>query len=435
MLGVSKGKYAPHILVALFFVSLLGIGLCIYRDYGISWDESTNRKNGAISAVYANGKLNYPFISKENVAELAETERARIYRYTRGTDVPTQSSIQFDEETLLQYRDKDYGVFFELFLIGMEWVLKLNEPREVYFMRHLLTFLMFYVGVIFFYLLLQNRFKNWKISLLGCLFLVASPRIFAHSFYNSKDLVFMSVYIITCHSLTMFLRAKNLRTAIWHAFTTAILIDIRIVGVVVPAATSLFYGIDALQRKNFQHWFKKNLPILIVHFLFLGGFIILFWPYLWGDPVNNFIQTFANMSKFRWNVFVLYMGKYFKASELPKHYLLVWILITTPLLYTLGFLMGLTAILGKTLQHGRTLFTRIRENDEDKQDYVLLLLCLLPLVTVIAIRARVYDGWRHLFFIYPPFLYVSIRGLIFSVNLVKNSLKFAGHKLDRKSIV
>lgn len=47
--------------------------------------------------------------------------------------------------------------------------------------------MMFLVGVIFFCLLCRRVFKSWMLAVMGSLFLVLQPRIFAHSFYNSID--------------------------------------------------------------------------------------------------------------------------------------------------------------------------------------------------------------------------------------------------------
>ena len=61
------------------------------------------------------------------------------------------------------------------------------------------------------------------------------------------------------------------------------------------------------------------------------------WPFLWENPVNNFLEAYKNMSVFRWNDYVLYMGNYTRASELPWHYGLVYMFITTPVLYVILF--------------------------------------------------------------------------------------------------
>ena len=48
----------------------------------------------------------------------------------------------------------------------------------------------------------------------------------------------------------------------------------------------------------------------------------------------------------------------------------------------------------------------------EQRDELLVLLALLgPLVTVIVMKSVLYDGWRQLFFIYPAFLLVVLKGM------------------------
>ena len=47
------------------------------------------------------------------------------------------------------------------------------------------------------------------------------------------------------------------------------------------------------------------------------------------------------------------------------------------------------------------------------QDVVFLALFVLPIAIVITLHSVLYDGWRHLYFIYPAFLLVCLRGFVF----------------------
>jgi hypothetical protein len=49
----------------------------------------------------------------------------------------------------------------------------------------------------------------------------------------------------------------------------------------------------------------------------------------------------------------------------------------------------------------------------------VILWCFLPVLLVIGLKSVVYDAWRHVFFIYPAFLTISLHGLI----VVKNAIK------------
>src|SRR5207249_7353013 len=67
-----------------------------------------------------------------------------------------------------------------------------------------------------------------------------SPRIFAESFINSKDIPFMAATIVAIYTLVQLLDRRTLRAALIHALATGILIDIRILGIFMPAMTLAF---------------------------------------------------------------------------------------------------------------------------------------------------------------------------------------------------
>ncbi|MFB0526329.1 MAG: glycosyltransferase family 39 protein [bacterium] len=163
-------------------------------------------------------------------------------------------------------------------------------------MRHLVTFLLFYTSVLFFYRLCKYRFGSWKIGLLGSLFLILSPRIFAHSFYNSKDIACLAMFIISIYTLLKYLDKKNLSTATFHVLTCALLIDIRIVGIIVPFLTFIFLIADLLVIKRIE---GKRIMVSFLIYMFLLIFsTILFWPVLWKNPFYHFISAFKEMSRY-----------------------------------------------------------------------------------------------------------------------------------------
>jgi len=137
-------------------------------------------------------------------------------------------------------------------------------------------------------------------------------------------------------------------------------------------------------------------------------FTTVMWPYLWEAPFNNFVQAFHNMAHFRWNAEVLYRGAMVRATQLPWHYAPVWVGITTPPLYLLAFGVGLVAISGQLMRSGWRLYRCAAE----WQDLLFLAMALGPVVAVIVLHAGLYDGWRQLYFIYPAFVLVAVRGLV-----------------------
>ena len=139
-------KKKRNIAEIIIFFSFLLIGVFIFDDYGISWDEVSHRGNGFIS-------LNYI----RNLLSLNEYSG-------------------FPE--LKDYFARSYGVIFDLPMAYLEKLFQIEDPKNYFLMRHFFNFFIFFIASICFYLLLKKRF-NFQLSILGIFFLILSPRIFA----------------------------------------------------------------------------------------------------------------------------------------------------------------------------------------------------------------------------------------------------------------
>ncbi len=370
------------IIVCLFFAVYLSVGVSIFKDYGISWDEPISRHLGGYTALYV---LNI-------------------------------------DQSLLTDTERHYGPVFEVLLVAIEGFLNLTEdPRAVFLMRHLVTFLLFYTGVFFFYLLCKDTFHSWKIGLLGSLFLILSPRIFAHSFYNSKDIAVLAMFIISIYTLSRFLDKKTLSRAAVHALTCALLIDIRILGIVVPFLTVVFLIGDLLMIETKG---KKIIKSFLVYTFLLISFTILFWPFLWTDPLQRFIGAFKEMAHFPLKGTSLYLGDYIRHSDVPWHYVPVWIIISTPVFYTFCFFIGFFVSIKPFFMNP------IKTYVNKRNALIFILWFFLPLVVVIVIKSSLYDAWRHMFFVYPAFLMISLAG----VTSLSESIKIRFQGLSYKAI-
>ncbi len=371
------GKVRHRFWLSLFFLVFIAVGLNAYKDYGVSWDEPISRNNGMVSLKYAGEILAPGFIAGDPVFK----------KYPPLSD----------------YVDKDYGVAFELPLVLLERVFKLNVARDIYHFRHLMTFLVFFAGIFAVFKLAERRFEDWRFGIVAALFVILNPRLFAESFYNDKDLVFMAMFAISMNTAVVFLQKPAFRNACWHALATAILVDIRIMGIIVPVFTVVFVLWGAFRGEVKKNTVYKFLPVYLSLSVILT---VIFWPYLWSDPWNNFIDAFINMSKFRWGYSVLFTGNWIDATELPWYYIPVWIGITTPVFYLLFFFIGVFFILRQIAVRHWHLWA----GEAEWQDVLFLGFFVSPLLAVILFDSVVYDGWRQLYFIYPAFVMVAMRG-------------------------
>jgi hypothetical protein len=162
---------------------------------------------------------------------------------------------------------------------------------------------------------------------------------------------------------------------------------------------------------------RKTAHTTAIYTILVIALIIFFWPILWHGPLLALSESIKLFSRYSQNMPLIYQGGKVWSTHLPWHYIPVWILITTPLLYVSAFLFG-------TFISIKNLLKKPLKLDWEKIDSIFFLSWFfLPILIVIAIRAVLYDSWRHLFFIYPAFIILSMVGLERIFELVKTKLK------------
>ena len=409
-------KKVRHCSIGLFFLSLLLLGLSRYRDYGISIDEPAQRLTGAVTVNYLAETFHTPdFMTwwKQGIPALPQPQD-RAYGVAFEAPAFTLEQKR-DIPALAQHQDRDYGVVFEAPAFALEHLFRLRDPRSVYMFRHLLTFLVSFIGVCAVYRLSLRRFSDWRIGLLSALFLVLTPRLFAESFYNTKDIVFMAVFAVAMNTAISFVLRPRVKTAFVHALATAVAIDVRILGLLL-AVVSVMLLIVRVIRRELQPVRTCLISALYIIVAFI--FVILMWPYLWSRPLGHFLQAFENMARFRWGGGVRYMGALIPSTALPWHYAFTWISITTPLLYLALFVVGAYATCRQILFCG----VRLWQDDGEFQDIVFLGLFFAPILAILCFHSVLYDGWRQLYFVYPAFLVLGTKGwvVLWSVKSTRN---------------
>jgi len=377
-------KIPENIAVSFFFLTLLILGATIFQDYGIGWDEIVERIDGAVSLQYA---LHYLGINS-------------IHAPTQLLSQTFMGPLDF-----IGYKDKYYPVGFNLPMVLIESLWHFPNEKSVYLFRHAITYIFFLIGAYSVFWLAKDRFSNWRLGLLAALFLIITPRIFAESFYNSKDLVLLSLFALGMVTAIQFIFHNNLKTALLHGFVTALAMEIRLMAIALLLMTVFIVCIRIYTKVAPC---KKTLITIFVYFLTVTTFFILFWPLLWDKPFTHFIEAFKFMSQFKVAVDMLYWGNTISSIQLPWHYAFSWIAITTPLTYLIFWCIGFISIPVMLIKKFRFF---IRDPNALK-DFLFLSFTLGPLLGTCLLKTSLYDGWRHLYFIYPSFILIAIKGLI-----------------------
>ncbi|UOQ73439.1 phospholipid carrier-dependent glycosyltransferase [Hymenobacter cellulosilyticus] len=196
-------------------------------------------------------------------------------------------------------------------------------------------------GTYAFYRLAARRFRSWPLGLLGAVLLWTSPRLFAEAFYNYKDLVFLAFFTLGIYTLTRLLLRPSWRWALAHALATGAAVDVRTMGVLLLGFTFFFAGLELWHRPAVRR------PLLLALLLYLpaaAAVVVAGWPYLWEQPVTHFLAAFQSFSRYRSDMLVQYWGQQISVRSLPWHYVPVWLLITTPVAYSLLFGAGVISL-------------------------------------------------------------------------------------------
>ena len=139
---------------------------------------------------------------------------------------------------------------------------------------------------------------------------------------------------------------------------------------------------------------RKSIPTLIAYAVTAIIIMYLTWPYLWTNPLGNFIASIKTMSLYPWSGQVLFNGQQFASTELPASYLpvLLGLQLTEPL-----WALTLIGVVAAGI--------RLREKRELIELSILWL--ILPLFGFIVMRTALYDNFRQVFFILPPLFWLA----------------------------
>ena len=359
--------------VAAFFSAYLVVGFLIVDDFGISYDEAVQRRHGHMAVA--------------------------MFSDLFGLDHPPLAT---DNQGLAPY-GMIYQIAATLVEIQQEAI---TDPYRYYRLRHILNFLLFGLALFFFYRMLRLRWPThpWY-PLIGTALLLLSPRIFAHAFFNPKDHTLLVFYLIATYTLLNFLRKRTNGALAWHILASVLVLNTRLPSLIILGATVLILLWEQLFERpgNYRRLLQASayLPLSLL-------LMLPFFPYLWTETGSRFSGALSSMADYEWGGTVLLFGDFLDARNLPAYYVPAWILITTPLVYLVFLFTGLGITLRTALAHLRA--GKLWTDRLTQMDFVQLGLGCGPIIVVILLGSTLYNGWRHLHFVYPSLIFLCMVG-------------------------
>lgn len=368
------------------------IGLFVFHDYGYSWDEPLFYDYG--------DALGYAYSPRQWFSENFDLERSFG---SSGDDHKTRGPAY-----LLLAREPVY----------LLETLQLDRASA----WHLINFLFFQLGVYFLYRLALRWIRPTAALAASALF-SWQPLLWGHAFINPKDPPFLVFFLASvCLGFEMVddlgsetSNKKKFSSVVFPAILLGITTSIRVLG---PLAGLLVLGYALLK---FGRQFFALLPVWILY----GAVAILTmfatWPFLWEEPITNFVNVFRLMSDNPTTLSVLFGGEVYRAGELPRRYipLMLATTLTEPVwpLFFVGVMIGYFRL----FKQSRALARDPQSTDSSdawrslrssldlstiRNNLASLTLALIWFVVLLAYillrRPATYDGMRHFLFILPP---------------------------------
>ena len=373
-------RHSAIIALAVFAVA----GAAVLDDYGVSNDEVTQREIGYAS-----------------------------FNYILG-----------DEDALIEgHSDMFYGVAFEVPLIVAERVFGLEDSRDIYLSRHLITHLVFLAGGFFAWLLAYRLFGSRLIALLAMLLFLLHPRLYAHSFFNSKDLPFLSALMIALYLTHRAFRRDTVWAFALCGAGVGLLVNIRVMGVMLIPAVLGMLALDAFYAVK-RGGSKRALSNICAFSTMCAATLYAAWPLLWSDPLN-LADAFGTMSQHPTRVATLFRGEFVQWPRLPWDYVPTWMLITTPPVALALAALGIAYLARLCAARRLAAF----ENSTARFGLLALACLTLPVVAVVALNSNMYHGWKHVYFLYAPLCVLAAFGLRALARLPRPNLRAAAFAL------
>ena len=328
--------------------------------------------------------------------------------YQRPLAISTLDFALGDADALPADHNKFYGAAFEILPLLVERLAGLDDTRAIYLTRHLMTHLLFIIGGFCCYLLAYRMTGSRLLGLFAMLLFLLHPRMYGHSFFNSKDLPFLSMFMIALFSVHWAFRKGTVMAFVVCGVAVGILVNLRIMGIILLPSVLAMRACDLYFAAG---WVERRRVIIsgAAFALAAAGIYYAGMPYLWADPLGRFGDLLATLSQHptRYQFNEIFQGRYVHSANLPALYLPVWIGITSPPWALLLAGLGAVGAAWRTVkQRGAAL-----RNTELRFELLLVGGAALPVVAVIVLHTVMYHDWRQMYFLWAPLCLLAMVGL------------------------
>lgn len=373
--GKSWGKACIFIFAAVFFI----ISFLTLRDYGINWDEPVHFMRGqAYLNFFLTGQTRYPDDLGNRPSQFQNRSYSTEYLLKEDSGHPPANGILAALSNFIFYQ-------------------KLNILGDIdsYHLFNILsgTLLVLVVG------LFAYEGLGLFAALIASLSLAMYPLFFSETHFNIKDPSEAAFFGLTIYAFYKAVNGWNWKWLLTSSIGFGLGLSTKFNMLFLPLIVMPYFMFKILiiDRAKIKLNKKFILTLLIAPFIVLAIFIGT-WPYLWGDPLNNFLKILDYYkvigTGFNHQAALFYLPFGFNS------YPILWIIYTTPpyILFLVSF--GIIASLFNLKKSGGVM--------------VLWLLWLfVPIMRVTLPGASIYGGVRQIMEYIPALALLSGLGAEF----------------------
>lgn len=348
----------PFTPIIILLAINLAAGLLTFQDYGMSWDEPL-------------------FYDYADSIRLAYTPQA----YAPGFDFYQVFGKSPEDH-------KIYGPAYLLLARPIQQTLVTIFHTDMASAWHLVNFLTFQVGLFAFFSLARRWLAPWPAAVASA-FMAWQPVFWGHAFINPKDAPFMVLFLCALVLGLGFVdRISQPEKISWPNLLLAALAlglasATRVIGPLAGVLVLVYF---------FLKMNRRAIPYLALYGFVAVIVMLVFWPYLWADPINRLLEVLKHMSNNPTELAVLFDSQIFRANEMPRRYLPQVFAMTLTEPTWILFLLGI----------GLAIRQALLKKIDWRAPAVVLGLFVLMLAYLLYNKPSVYDGFRHFLFIMPP---------------------------------
>ena len=392
----SSTKKFPNYVYWGLFLLFATVGFWACQDIGLGWDEGHERLT-----------LNHNLKAIEGL--LAGDTAAY--------------------QALLAYGDRYYGIGFHLpaFLLGelLQTIIPTTANGSKLILAHISVWLCFLGSGCLVKLILLRITQSKQIAITGMLTYLLWPYVLGHGLMNIKDTPFLFAWLLCTYlALRCFFENANAhrssnrpsyKSLFLLAIATSWLLSIRISGILIFIEYGcLLISAFAVQFANRRLFItQENIKFILARLFFFGliclpTFIALY-PISWRNPLE-ILNAISYMSHHPWSGTTLTAGRFIAPGQQVDFYLMVWLLVKTPLI----IIAGIAAIpLAFFLQWRLSKLDQLTNKSILAQWIGLVISVIAILTALIVNRVGLYNELRQVLFLFPIIFIVGICSLYF----------------------